>query len=230
MLEMAWSLITPLVLLVVYGVILTRVFNVRSPDVPYLSLVWTGMVVWMMFSSAVGNGVRSIVGNADLIDKVYFPREALPLAVVGASFFDLAIGCAILVPLVAIQISAISWTVLAVLPVLLVAIVWTAAITTFVATLAVFVRDVAHAVIVLLQVGFFITPVMYPIASIPSELRFLAWLNPLAVCIGGLRAAVLEQRWPNFGLLGIHGAAALIACGLVLRYVRAVEGRMVDVV
>lgn len=229
-LEVAWSLITPAVLLGVYGVVLTQVFDVTSPDVPYLSLVWTGMVVWMMFSSAVANGVRSILSNADLISKVYFPREALPLSVVGAAFFDLAIGTAVLVPLVAIQVQTVSITAVAAVPVVLVLVAWTAAVTTFLATLAVFLRDVAHATVLLLQVGFFITPVMYAAGNLPDGFLFLNRLNPLAVCINALRDAILTQQWPNWPLLGLHAVGGVVAFVLAILYVRRVEDRMVDVV
>ncbi|MFM7067868.1 MAG: ABC transporter permease, partial [Actinomycetes bacterium] len=229
-LEIAWSLITPVVLLAVYGIILTRVFRVSSPGVPYLSFVWTGMVVWMMFASAVGGGVHSIIGNRDLISKIYFPREALPLAVVGAAFLDLLIGVAVLIPLVAVQVGLPSWTAVAAIPGLIVAIIWIATFTTFVAALAVFVRDVAVAMGLVLQVGFFATPIMYPSSVLPDELQWLNRVNPLAVCIDALRASLLLDEWPDWTLLGTHAAIGVVCFLLVVLYVRSVETRMADVV
>lgn len=229
-LELSWSLITPVVTLAVYGIVLTRVFDVRSPDVPYLSLVWTGMVAWMMFSSAVGGGVHSIVRNADIVSKVHFPREVLPLAVVGASFFDLGIGTSVLVPVVAVQIGSVSITALAVVPAIVVLVLWTAAIATFLAAFAVFVRDATHAVGLILQVTFFVTPVMYPATGLPRGLEVLNTLNPLAVCIEALRDAVLHQRWPEWPLLGIHTVGGAVALLLAVAYTRAVDGKMADVI
>jgi ABC-type polysaccharide/polyol phosphate export permease len=229
-LEMAWSLINPVGLLVAYGFVLTRVFDLQSPNVPYLSLVWTGMVVWMTFSSGVGAGVHAIVGNADLISKVYFPREVIPFAAVGASIFDLAIGVAVLIPVVLVQVGEVGWPWLAAVPVIAVLVVWTAAVATFVSVLAVFVRDMTHAVVLALQVRFFVTPVMYPADQLPPGLSWVKEVNPLAVCISSLRASVLERRWPHWSLLGIQAVAGTAALVLAVAYCRSTESRMVDVV
>ncbi len=230
LLEMAWSLVTPVVVLAVYGVVLTQFFGVGGDGVPYLSMVWIGMVAWTMFSTAVGSGVHSIVGNADLVSKVYFPREVLPLSVVGASLFDLCIGVAVLVPLLAVQVRAVSMTAFAVVPVGLVLLVWTAAVTVLVAVVAVFVRDLVHATRLLLQVGFFATPVMYSQRDLPSSFQTLHDANPLAVCIDAWRDALLHQQWPDWRLLGLHGLAGVLLFAGSIAYTRRVEDRMVDVI
>lgn len=227
-LELAWGLITPVVTLAIYGLFLTKLFGVDGGGAPYLSLVWSGMVVWMMFSTAVNTGVTSLTGNADLITKVYFPREALSLSVVGASLADLAIGGAVLVPLVAVQVGRIGPELVAILPIVLVVLVWTAAVTVFVATVAVFVRDAVHATRLVVQVGFFATPVMYSAADLPEELRLWETLNPLAVCISALRDVVLFQRWPGWALAWQGLAGLVLLVGAVL-LTRATEDRMNDV-
>ncbi len=229
-LEMAWSLVTPVVVLAVYGVVLTQFFGVGGDGVPYLSLVWIGMVAWTMFSTAVGTGVHSIVGNADLVSKVYFPREVLPLSVVGASLFDLCIGIAVLVPLLAVQVRSVSVTALAVVPVGVLLLVWTAAATVLVAVVAVFIRDLVHATRLLLQVGFFATPVMYSASDLPSGFRALHDANPLAVCIDAWRDALLHQQWPDWTLLGLHAVAGALLLAGSVAYTRRVEDRMVDVI
>lgn len=228
--DTAWSLVTPVVVLVVYGVVITQVFGVEDHGVPYLSLVWTGMVVWTMFATAVGAGVQSLVSNGDLISKVYFPREALPFADVAASLFDLAIGGVVLLVLILVQIGGFAATAFAALPAMVVLVLWTAAVTCLLATVAVFVRDFTHITRLLLQVGFFATPVMYSADLLPDWLRTIEKLNPLAVCIDALRDALLIQRWPDWPLLGAHAFAGAVLVVLAVRYTASVENRMVDVV
>lgn len=229
-LELAWGLITPVVTLAVYGVVLTRLFHVDGNGAPYLSMVWIGMVVWTMFSTAVVVGVQSLVANADLVSKVYFPREVLPLSIVGASLVDLVIGLVVLVPLLAVQVGRVGLCAVAALPVLVVVLVWAAAITVFTATVSVFLRDAMHATRLAIQVGFFASPIMYSTAILPPNLYAWSRINPLAVCIDALRAALLFHRWPEWRWLAVHAVAGVVALIGAVLVTRAVEDRMVDVI
>jgi lipopolysaccharide transport system permease protein len=229
-LELAWSLLAPVMVIAVYGLVLTRVFQASGGGVPYLSLVWTGMVVWTTFATAVGGGVHALLGNADLISKVYFPREVLPLAVVGAALFDLLIGMTVLIALVAVQMGSVSVDVLWAIPVSIVLLVWCSTIAILVSVTAVFLRDVTHVTRIGLQVGFFATPVMYATTNLPAGFELLNRLNPLAVCIESLRAAFLFQRNPELDLLGVHAVTGLIALVVVVAYTHSVEDRMIDVI
>jgi lipopolysaccharide transport system permease protein len=227
-LEMFWSILTPIVMVGVYGFVLTRVFQVDGGGLPYLSLVWSGMVIWTVFSSAVGAGVGSIVANRDLLSKVYFPREALPLATTGAALYDLVISGGLLALLVAVQIRSVSVTAVAAVVPLTVIIVWSAALSVMLGALAVFVRDVLHLTRLALQVGFFATPVMYSSDYLPPGLSVLNSLNPVAACIDGLRDAIILQQWPDMGLLAVHGAVGMMLLLAAVAYTSAVEDRMVD--
>jgi ABC-type polysaccharide/polyol phosphate export permease len=228
-LDIAWAVITPVVLMVVYGLILTQSFNVTGSCAPYLSSAWTGLVVWTAFSTALGGAVSSLVASSNLINKVYFPLEAIPLAIVGASLLDLAVGLASLVVLVLVQgvhLELVGFA--AVLPVA-VLILWSAILSMLTAVLAVFARDVIHAVGLGLRVGFFATPVMYETGFLPGSLAWTAKLNPVAVAINGIRDAVLCGRSPNLALVGIHLAGGVAVFFLVVSYIRAIEPRVVDV-
>ena len=230
LLDIGWSLVTPLTLLAVYGLIFSVAFDVDGEGVPYLSFVWAGLVVWTIFSSGLGMGSIALLSNADLLSKVYFPREVLPLAMVGTCIIDLGISLVVLAGLVAVQIGSVSVTVLGAIPSLAVAVVWTAAAAVFTAALTVFVRDVAQVVQLFLRVAILATPVMYGPSVLPESFQFLVWLNPIAVAIGGVRDSVLYQAWPDWTALGIQGAAGVLAFVLAIAYTRSVEGRMTDVI
>lgn len=228
--DLLWAVITPVVLLAVYGLILTKAFGVTSNCGPYLSSAWIGLVVWTFFATSLGGGVYSLISASDLLTKVYFPREALPLATVGATFLDLGVGLVLTVAVVLVQGVRPGITAVAVVLPLAVLIVWTAAVTVFSATVAVFARDAVHVVNLLLRVGFFATPVMYESSQLPSAFAWSAKVNPLAVVIDGFRAAVLCGEWPDWKLLGAHLAAGVLGLLAVVLFVRRTESRIADVV
>lgn len=227
-LDVLWSLVTPILVLVVYGLVLTRSFKVESACSPYLSSAWIGLVVWTFFAAAVGNGVSSLVAASDLITKVYFPREAIPLASVGASLLDLGVGAVTVVVLLPIQGIGASWMWLWAIPAVLVILVWSAAITMLVATFAVFSRDTVHAVHLALRIGFFATPVVYESAFLPDAFAWSSSLNPVAVTIDVLRSAMLCGQRPDVGLLAAHIAAGTVLCAVAILVMRRLEAQVVD--
>jgi lipopolysaccharide transport system permease protein len=228
-LDVAWAFITPIAVAVVYGIVLTSSFDATGNGVPYLSMAWSGLVLWTFAANAIGGAVGCLVGSSDLVTKVYFPREALPLGVMAASLPDLAIGLLTVAVLLPIQGVRFGWTaLLAPLP-LVVLIVWVASWSVLSAVLSAFVRDVPHLVGLLLRVGFFATPVMYDESTVPEAWRWSVHVSPVAVSITGFRDAVLRGNVPDLPLLGIHLAVGIVVLLLVLRYTRAVELRVTDV-
>jgi ABC-type polysaccharide/polyol phosphate export permease len=229
-LDIAWALISPLAILVVYGVVLTQSFDVDAGCGPYLSSAWTGLVIWTFFATAVGTAAVSLISSGDLITKVYFPREALPLAMVGASLADLAIGLltlAVLLPVQGVTLHPVAVT--AVLPIAVI-VVWSTAISVFVAVVAAFIRDVPHAVQLLLRVGFFATPVMYEASFLPAGLQWTASVSPVAASITGLRDALLCGQVPDVPVLLTHLVVGIALVIVAVAYTRSVETRITDVV
>lgn len=227
-LDVAWALISPIAVLVVYGIVLTQSFDVTGEGVPYLSLAWSGLVLWTFFAGSLGGAVVSLISSRELVTKVPFPKEALPLSVVGASLVDLAIGLVTVVVLALVQGIRPGWTVvLAPIPLVLL-ILWSAALGVFVAAIAAFIRDVPHVVQLVIRVGFFATPVMYAASILPPAFRWTAWVSPMAVSIEAFRDAVLRGEVPDLGLLAIHLMVAAALLVAAVRYTRSVEGRLTD--
>lgn len=225
-----WALISPIAVLVVYGLVLTQSFSVESACSPYLSSAWLGLVMWTYFATAVGGATFSLVSSSDLVTKVYFPRETLPLSVVGAALLDLGIGAALSVVVVVWQGVPLTRTAVAAFAGLAVLVVWSAVIAVAAAVMSVFAGDVLHVVQLVLRVGFFATPVMYEPSFLPRAFAWSADVNPLAVAIGGVRDAVLCGTWPNWSLVGAHLGIGLVAFVGVIAYTRTVESRIADVV
>lgn len=228
-LGLAWTVLQPTLLLCVYGVLFTRVLGVESPRGPYALFAWCGLTVWAFTSTVMSVGSLGFVTAMPIVSKVYFPREVVPLAVVGAVTVDLLVATAILLVLAATTWS-VSITFLALVPVLVGLVLLDAALVTLLSAMTGFVRDLRHALPLLLQLGFIASPVMYDDDLVPSAWRGLYSLNPIARVIGAVREAVIEQRWPPVAdLVGLPVVGALLLL-LALRYVRAIEHRLPDLV
>ena len=226
-LHLAWLVVQPLAFVGVYALFFHGVLNLGSGDVPYLSFIVAGIVPWRFISNGLGNPT-AITDNIHLISKVYFPREIIPLVSVGTGVVDLAIGTVIMLVVAAVQGNPPTYHLVALPLAYLLLIVVTAALTVFVCTVAVFIRDLGHAMPLVLIGVFFATPIMYTTSQLPSWLQWFPKVNPFAVVISEVRDVVLYQQWfpPTAYLVHLLFAVCLFVASLA--YVRSVEARMVD--
>jgi lipopolysaccharide transport system permease protein len=231
----AWVVMQPLLMTLIFTVFLGVLARVPTGGVPYPVLAYSGLMPWTFFSSAVVGCSYSLVGNAPLITKVYFPRILVPAASVGARLVDFAISFAILITLMFIYAIflqyklVLTWN-LALLP-LMIALTTLLAfgLGTIAAGLNVRYRDVGIALPVLIQLGMFVSPVLYPISFVPANWRTIYFLNPLAGLIDGFRVALLGGQINYFGLAVASGfvIASLVGAGLLFR---SVEKGFADVI
>jgi lipopolysaccharide transport system permease protein len=209
-----WSVLQPVVAAALFALFLGRFANVSSDGLPYFAFALAGMVAWSAFSGAVGTAMESLVADQVLLRKVYFPREVLPLAAVGAVLVDLVPALATLFVAVLLYGIAPSLTWIAVvLPILVIALS-AAGIGMALAALNVYYRDVRYALPFLLQIGLFATPVVYPLDVVPAGWReAYAILNPVAAAIDALRHAVVAGSWPEPLITGGALAWSLVLLG-----------------
>ncbi|MEI7886385.1 MAG: ABC transporter permease [Actinomycetes bacterium] len=228
-LSLFWGIVQPVLLVLVYAVVFSQILNVDGGTIPYLSFVVAGLAVWRYFAAGLQQAT-SFIDRSAVLSKVYFRREVIPLSGCVAALVDLGVGLVAMVCVAWKQGIPPSITLVALPLVLLVLLVYTAAAAILLATITVFVRDVAHAMPTISQVLFLASPILYPESQIPSSLKFLGVVNPVAVVAEATRAVALMGDWPNFSLLLVHlflGSALLV--GSVF-YLRSIEDRIVDVV
>jgi len=207
-LGVAWVIMQPLLMTITFTVFLGMLARVPSDRIPYPLFVYAGLMPWTFFSNAILNSGNSIVGNAHLITKVYFPRMIVPAAAIGARLVDFGIAFIILVGLMFYYRVAVTWSIL-MLPALVVLIslfslgfgLWTSAIN-------VKYRDIGIALPVLIQLWMFVSPVVYPLSIVPAEWQWLYALNPLAGIIDGFRASLFNRGF-NWWALGISVVATV---------------------
>ena len=187
---------------VVFAVFLGRVAKVGSEGAPYLLFALAGMVAWSYFSTAASGGMESLTGEAQLLRKVYFPREVLPLAAVGAALVDLGPSMATLLVFMLLYgyWPNLAWLTLPI-PILILMLAATA-LGLGLSGVNVYYRDVRYALPFLLSVGLFASPVVYSLSQIPSAWRTAyAILNPVAGAIDSIRRPLLHGQWPQWGIM-----------------------------
>jgi lipopolysaccharide transport system permease protein len=209
-----WAVLQPVLSAALFAFFLGRLARVPSEGAPYLLFALVGMVAWTYFSTAAGSAMESLVTDQGLLRKVYFPRDVLPLAGVGAAVIDLLVG---LITLWIVSVlyglrPSLSWILLPV-P-LLILVIFAAAVGVGLSAINVYYRDVRYALPYVLQLGLIVSPVIYPLTVVPSAWRTqYAVLNPVAAAIEGLRQIVLRHTWPE---IGITLGALMWATGLLL--------------
>ncbi len=229
-LGLSWTIFQPIAILAIYGFVFTRFLNVTGGGLPYLSVAWAGLTVWMFIQAGVQGGTVALLGDAWIISKVWFPREVVPMAPVAAGLVDLAVALVLLLVIVIVQGVGLSYQIVALPLVLAVIVIWVMAVTMFAATITVFFRDMATIIALGLRLAFIATPVMYPQSQMPPQYNWLAEINPITVVINGVRDTVLMHTWPSWKLLAAQALLGSALLFVALRYLRAVERRMVDII
>ena len=221
MLGVGWALIQPLAAMVVFTVIFGRLAQLPSDGVPYPVFTMAALVPWQLFSSAFSGAANSVVGNAGVISKVYFPRLIVPLAAVASTVVDFVVSLALLAGLmtwygVAPSTNVIFLPLFAAIALLtaLSAGLWTAA-------LNVKYRDVRYLLPYVLQLWLFLSPVAYSVSLVPAKYQWLYSLNPLTGVIQGFRWALFGGADPWGLLIGSTLAATLLLIGGLFYFRRA---------
>jgi lipopolysaccharide transport system permease protein len=228
---MAWALIRPFLTMVVFTVVFGNLAKLPSEGVPYSILVFAGMLPWQFFSTALSECSNSLISNANLISKVYFPRLIVPTSAVIVSFVDFMISGIILLGLMAWHNYVPTWRILT-LP-LFIAIAFAASIGVglWLAALNVEYRDFRYIVPFIVQFGLYISPVGFSSNVVPEKWRLLYSLNPMVGVIDGFRWAILggksQLHWSGF-LVSVGLVVILLVSGIW--YFRKMERTFADVI
>ena len=188
----SWAILQPLITMLILSYVLGKLAKMPSNNVPYPIFFYSGLVLWTFFSNSVTNASTSLTMERNLITKVYFPRMLLSISKVITNLVDLALTSILLVILAIIFKVPISWKLLLIPPVIVCLIVFTNSMGMLLAALNVIYRDVRYALPFVIQVLFFVTPIMFPLSLVPAEQRWLIALNPLAAIIELFRLSLFN--------------------------------------
>ena len=211
-LGIAWAVLQPLLTMVVFTAIFGRLAGVPSDGQPYPIFVFAGLLPWNFFNQAVTNSSNSLVGNAGLITKVYFPRLVIPAAAVGAGLVDFAISAVILFAMALYYGVTFSPSALMLIPLALLTTLFATGVGMWMSALNVKYRDVRYALPFALQIWMYVTPIIYPVTFIPARWRWLIGLNPLSGIIQGFRSAIFGRPFDWFAI----GVSTAITLGVLM--------------
>jgi lipopolysaccharide transport system permease protein len=226
-----WSLIRPLLTMVVFTIIFGKLAKLPSEGVPYPVLVFVALLPWQFFANSFSESSNSLIGNANLLSKVYFPRIILPVSTVIVSLVDFFISFIFLAALMVWYQFLPDWRIITLPFFLILASLASFGFGLWIAALNVKYRDFRYVVPFFIQFGLYVSPVGFSSSIIPGKWRLLYSINPMVGVIDGFRWALLGQNiqlyWPGF-LLSIGLTLFIFLSGL--RYFRKTERTFADVI
>lgn len=226
----AWAVLQPLLTMAVFSLFFGGLAKVPSDGLPYPIFAFAALVPWGFFSTSLTQASNSLVGNANLIKKVYFPRLVVPMSSAASALIDMCIAFVVLLGFMAwyriVPTGNVVW-----LP----AFVLLAGITSlgaglWLSALNIRYRDVRHAVSFLIQFWLFATPIAYPSSLLPEPWRTLYGLNPMAGVVEGFRWALLGTKTEPGAMVAVSALMALTLLVTGAFYFRRMEATFADVV
>lgn len=227
----AWAVLRPLLVTTIFVVVFGRLAHLPSPDgVPYPLLVLAGMVAWQFFATVMSEGSNSVLTNANLISKVYFPRIVVPSSVVAVAFADLVITGLMTLALMAWYHFVPPIQIILLPAFLVLALAAALGVGFWLSALTVRFRDVRFIVPFLVQFGLYVTPVGFSTQSVPEAYRPLFALNPLVGIIEGVRWCLLGTGVLGRGVLPISAAVTICLLVTGFLYFRKTERLFADTI
>ena len=226
----AWVILQPLITMMIFTLIFSRLARFPSDGVPYPVFAFTALLPWSYFSQALTKTSSSVVANANLVTKIYFPRLLIPLAASVAPVIDLFFSFLVLLVLM-VWFKTVPTLGLLALPLFMgLAIMTAMAVGLWSSALNVRYRDVGSIIPFLIQIWMYASPVAYPVSMVPEKWRLLYSLNPMVGVIEGFRWALLGKESPDFMVMAVSSAVvlALLTGGII--YFKRMEQTFADVI
>ncbi len=226
----AWAIIQPLFMMLVFSLFFGRLARVPSDGIPYPIFAFCALLPWQLFANALTESSNSLVGNQNLITKVYFPRLVVPISAVLGGLVDFAIAFGILLLMLAYYHIVPTWAIVTLPGFLLLAIMTALGVGLWLSALNVQYRDVRYTINFVIQFWLFATPVAYPSSIVPARWRALYGLNPMAGVVEGFRWALLGKSGPPGALLWVSVTVVIALLIGGLYYFRRMEAQFADIV
>jgi len=227
-----WTVLNPLSMIVVYTVIFSQVMRARLPGVDdglaYSVYLCAGLLTWGLFAEITSRSQSMFIENANLLKKMSFPRLCLPVIALATATVNFAIIFGLFCLFMLLSGTFPGWPILAVLPVIAIAVTLALGLGMTLGVLNVFFRDVGQAFGILLQFWFWLTPIVYPASILPPSVQPWLALNPLASIMAALQGILAAGRWPDWSTLWPAALLGLALCALGLQLYRRHVGDMVD--
>lgn len=226
----SWVLLQPLIAMLIFTAIFGRMAKMPSDGIWYPAFTLSALLPWAYFSQAITRSGASLVGSANLVTKVYFPRILLPLSMIVSPLIDFALSLLLLFGLLLYAGIPITWKVFTLPLFVLIAMLTALGVGLLLSTANVKYRDVGHAIPFLIQIWMFLSPIVYPVSLVPERWKLFYGLNPMAGVIEGFRWALLGKAAPDPVVMG---ASIVMFVGVLIAgfaYFNKMERDFADVI
>ena len=224
-----WAIIQPLLTMLIFTQIFSRVAKIDSDGIPYPVFAYAALLPWTFFANAIATSGNSVVSNSNLITKVYFPRLIVPIAAVCAGLVDLAVAFPMLVVLMFYYQIGLTLNVLLLVPLVLLTTLLAIAVGLYLSALNVKYRDVKFAIPFMVQIWMYVSPIAYPTSVVPAKWRVLYSLNPIVGIVDGYRSALFGNPF-NWQAIAISVVITLVLLVYGLLQFRKVESSFADII
>ena len=232
MLGAAWTVLNPLAMILVYTLIFAKVMHAKLPDLnsefAYSIYLCAGIFTWGLFAEIISRAQNVFLEHANLIKKISFPRICLPMIVVLSALLNFAIIFGLFTLFLIVSGNFPGWQFVAILPLLLLQVMFAIGLGMVLAVLNVFFRDVGQFFTIFLQFWFWLTPIVYPASVLPAELQGWIALNPMAALVRAWQTVLVHGAWPNWASLMPLAALGAGLCVMGVLLFRRRSGEMVD--
>jgi lipopolysaccharide transport system permease protein len=225
-----WAIVQPFSMMLLFTFVFTYVMPVKVSDYPYPIFFYSALLPWGFFASSLNYAVPSLVNHYNLVTKIYFPREILPLSGIVVALIDFGIASLIFVLMMFLYGMPFSLNVLWFFPLFFLLALFTISVSLCLAALNVYYRDVNLAISLLVQLWFFATPIFYSVDKISPRLKIIIFLNPLAFIIENMRRCLIEGRavvWWQYLIVLAFVLSLTVFC---YAFFRRTERRFADVI
>jgi len=229
-LGIAWAVLQPLALMLMFTLIFSILLDVPSEGVPYPVFSYSALTFWIFFSGSLTRAIPSLDANQALIKKIYFPREFFPLSSVFSAIFDLAIAFVIFLIIMVYYHTPFTLNMLYVVPLVVIQTIFTIGVCFFASALNVYYRDVKYALPLIVQLWMYATPIIYPMSSIPQRFWKLYLLNPMTGLIESYRNVLVKGSEPQLFYIAVAALGAIFLFVLGYIYFKRIEMSFADVI
>lgn len=225
-LGVVWSFLNPLLQLAVYAIVFPIILKNTQPN--YVIFVCSALIPWTFFTTVVTQATGVIIANGNIIKKVYFPREILPISIVTSAAVNFLISTIIILAFVLFSGMGITWYVLFYPIILIVQYMLSLGIAFIISSVTVYLRDLEHLIGIAMMMLFYVTPIVYSMKTIPANYAFIMKLNPMAHIIEAYRSIFYYQSMPDFKNLGILFLMTIVLCVVGYLIFKKLEKRFAE--
>jgi homopolymeric O-antigen transport system permease protein len=229
-LGISWAILQPFTMMLIFTIIFSMVAKMPSDGAPYAVFAYAALLPWTFFSTALANATNGLVSHTQLVTKVYFPREILPITYVIAALFDFLIASTVLAGLMIYFNVTPTIKALYAIPIIMVLTCFVTAMALFFSATQVRFRDMGVAIPLLLQLWMFATPIIYPLSAVPARFRPFYVLNPMSGVVENFRQVILYKAAPDAQSLGLSALLSILLLLASYTYFKRMEATMADII